>query len=272
MSKLPSLLVAPQPISDESSASWFYRLCNLHQRSARDILSAMDITRMSDPDIDLTEEHVRILIRGTQIPATSVAPLANTFVHIPRSARRLVLRHEAPDGTGTYAYCPQCLAEDEEPYLRIAWRVTHWDFCSTHRVKMCSQCWKCAGYLRAQRVAGRSHLTSLRFCAECNADLGMAAREDVSESCDVELALATQKAYVAAYLKGYFLMPPVQERLSLDFLIWCHRRSIPLMGVPTSQIGATQYALSQPARARWMAQLYRRFVRHLKKHAKNRKT
>lgn len=79
-------------------------------------------------------------------------------------------------------YCPQCLAEDEEPYFRTRWRVAALTFCPIHRICLHDRCSACdAPVIFHRRELGRPSTTdgsSLSLCYACHFDLRLAIRND----------------------------------------------------------------------------------------------
>ena len=75
-------------------------------------------------------------------------------------------------------YCPQCLAEDSEPYFRRFWRVGFYVRCHRHRLLMLDRCPECGSPVAVHRLtmghARRGQIPPLVRCFRCAADLRLA--------------------------------------------------------------------------------------------------
>lgn len=81
-------------------------------------------------------------------------------------------------------FCPQCLAEDEIPYFRKAWRVALYTFCPKHNIMMHDRCPECgAPVVFHRREMGRQEWKfdeKLSWCSHCGFDLSLANRLPVN--------------------------------------------------------------------------------------------
>lgn len=72
-------------------------------------------------------------------------------------------------------FCPQCLAEDKEPYFRTYWRVAVLTFCPMHALALLDRCPTCGGPIAFhRRELGRPEVTEagpLCICHACGFDL-----------------------------------------------------------------------------------------------------
>lgn len=82
-------------------------------------------------------------------------------------------------------FCPRCLAGDEEPYYRRAWRVALYTFCPRHDVMLLDRCPQCDnGVAFHRQELGRPDVTetaSLACCWYCGFDLSLASVEPVQK-------------------------------------------------------------------------------------------
>lgn len=62
-------------------------------------------------------------------------------------------------------YCPACLASDEVPYFRRAWRLALTAACSRHGSVLLDRCPQCDGHVMPHRA------TELHLCSACGFDL-----------------------------------------------------------------------------------------------------
>jgi len=225
-----SLMLAPAPISGESPSSWLHRLSLLHGRGVRTLLHSVGIRKMKDPDITLTSQQFGCLVRGTNVSESMVSHLAATYERLRDSKYRRLLRHD-DRSRPVYAFCPECLASDETPYLRVAWRFTHWDICPVHHIRMCYRCDGCEAPLLAMRPPQNVYLADLRRCSSCAHDLTLQTVDHLPDEqiCD---ALRIQTALANALLLGHCFIEGHPERVSLDFLmLWMRTGQIDGTGI-----------------------------------------
>lgn len=107
------------------------------------------------------------------------------ILHMASHLRWVVpIKHRHRLNTG-YAiqYCPQCLAEDETPYFRLAWRLALYTFCPKHRVMMADRCPYCGAPVAFHRIElgkpKRSDVDSLDCCWQCDKKLSSIATQPV---------------------------------------------------------------------------------------------
>ncbi|PPU93324.1 TniQ family protein [Xanthomonas oryzae pv. oryzae] len=100
-------------------------------------------------------------------------------------------------------YCPQCLADDEEPYFRTRWRVAALTFCAGHRLRLHDRCPACAApIVYHRRELGRPNVTEpglLCLCHACNFDLRKAERVGFLP---YEASIGTELTEIAAHVAG----------------------------------------------------------------------
>lgn len=100
-------------------------------------------------------------------------------------------------------FCPQCLAEDQEPYFRTRWRVAALTFCIRHRLCLHDQCPACgAPIVYHRRELGRPNVTEpdpLCLCHACSFDLRNAER---AVFLPYETSIETELAAMAAHVAG----------------------------------------------------------------------
>jgi len=81
------------------------------------------------------------------------------------------------------AFCPACLAEDEEPYFRLSWRVAFYTFCPYHDILMYDHCPNCSAPVVFQRTElGKYEVEEfepLCVCHRCSFDLRNAPQKPV---------------------------------------------------------------------------------------------
>jgi len=92
---------------------------------------------------------------------------------IMRWINPLVLHHRKHTGFGMQ-FCPLCLLEDNEPYFRIAWRLSLYTFCPVHQVMMEDRC-LCGASVNFHRIelgkANQFEPSTLDECYLCGQKL-----------------------------------------------------------------------------------------------------
>lgn len=66
-------------------------------------------------------------------------------------------------------YCPRCLATDENPHFRRAWRFGISVVCVTHGCRLVDGCWNCG---KPIELMAQRHAHHQPRCVECDAPLG----------------------------------------------------------------------------------------------------
>lgn len=107
------------------------------------------------------------------------------ILHMASNLRWVMpIKHRHRLNTG-YAiqYCSQCLAEDETPYFRLAWRLALYTFCPKHRVMMADRCSHCGAPVAFHRIElgkpKRSDVDTLDCCWQCDEKLSSIAIQPV---------------------------------------------------------------------------------------------
>lgn len=89
----------------------------------------------------------------------------------------LKMTHRIYRGFGMQ-YCPCCLAEDHEPYFRLAWRLGLYTFCPKHQTLLHDKCWNCGAPVAFHRIElGKPEIfdiTGLDECWQCGESLAKA--------------------------------------------------------------------------------------------------
>lgn len=90
--------------------------------------------------------------------------------------------HRLHNGYGLQ-YCPQCLAEDNEPYFRLQWRLALYTFCPKHRIQLADRCYHCGAEVEFHRLElgkpNQVEVDTLDCCWKCNKPLSNAPKESV---------------------------------------------------------------------------------------------
>jgi hypothetical protein len=202
----PSLLVVPEPIRGESPASWLYRLCHMHGVSHRTLLSAMNIKGLPDPDLAMKPEAYQALVLGTNVSTTTAWHLSWTYRQVSGKQYESLLLCDG-DGRPSYRFCPDCLASDPIPFLRVSWRFSDWKFCPTHRLKLATGCHECNAPLRATYKRQPDKRTekgwvAIRSCRDCGASLDRRPRSQPLPPENFPELLNAQKILTTALMHG----------------------------------------------------------------------
>ena len=221
MNHSSSIMIAPDPLPDESAASWIQRTCQLHGVTYKDLAASLGMKRCADPDLTATRKHLCRIAEGTGIPFKVIEPLADSFkaARIRPSIKQLLNF----DGKNpTYRFCPKCFVTDRIPYLRTSWRVKEWKICPDHRVKMLERCPACKAKIRAtEPCLGMSGETVLGIdhCAACRKPLATPS-ENYPEVWLSPTRLRIQQTFLSAAKRGVFVMNGYPDGLSVEFLLW----------------------------------------------------
>lgn len=134
----------PPPFPDETTTSWLRRLAAAYRIRTEDFLAwYVGLERGRVPDLDLTipnwVAHALAVGTGLEERRIQAMSLDDTASGVPIrfelfGARAcLLLGHDTIHGQLRQS-CSACLAEDAEPYLRRAWRLTSVVECPVHRI------------------------------------------------------------------------------------------------------------------------------------------
>lgn len=180
-------LVRPTPLEGESLSSWRQRLAWANGYRLFPVLD--ERTRRTDPDIKLSEREAGWIADLSMLPTDLIASM--TIEGTTPDADRLTRsRHPLwviPSRTyksprwGSM-FCPDCLAENDEPYFRLQWRMAYVVSCSKHQRWLLDRCPTCC---HAPWPTGSSVktvmspvYTSHAICWSCGYDLRQLANED----------------------------------------------------------------------------------------------
>lgn len=220
-----SLVTVPTPFLLESPASWFKRVCFLHNCSPFSMEKLFALNCLYDFDREASARRLDIMVAGTTVSKHVVWELARPFGYIrSRRSARTFLLYDA-DRLPFYRFCPECLRSDTVPYWRFTWRMRHVRLCPVHRCLLYSLCPRCRRPLAPWRrdFSGRLVLEradiACRFCTNCGADLAMfPLRVDIRPDDVVWRQVALQRVTVAAIIAGYFRLTGIEQRLPLRLL------------------------------------------------------
>ena len=178
-----------KPLSDELLSSWLVRLAHSHGLKVQTFCNLIfgnrlqvwnrDIDRLA-PEWLITELSDRTGATIKQVMETTLQSYQGIVYHRHRASgtlswiQSLRLHHRKFEGFGLQL-CPECLAQDKEPYFRKSWRVAFNTICTIHNCMLHDRCPDCgygvAFHRNDMRHAKYSATVSLKECHHCRFDL-----------------------------------------------------------------------------------------------------
>ena len=178
-----------KPLPDELLSSWLVRLAHSHGLKVQTFCNLIfgnrlqvwnrDIDRLA-PEWLITELSDRTGTDMGQVIATTLQSYQGVIYHRYRASgtlswiQSLKLHHRKFEGFGLQ-FCPECLAQDEEPYFRKAWRVAFNTICTAHNCILHDRCPDCgygvAFHRNDMRHAEYVATIALKECHHCGFDL-----------------------------------------------------------------------------------------------------
>ncbi|MGG1946416.1 TniQ family protein [Trinickia sp. NRRL B-1857] len=218
-----SILVAPQPIEDESPASWILRTCQTHSVKYQELLEHLGIPQCRDPDVCLPVDYLCRIGHGTRVAEKRLRSLGSVFKAVRELPELKALLIFDAGGRPAYRVCALCLSHDEVPYLRIQWRFKDWNYCPVHHIALTWQCPECRSSIIGTKVSlGHSpngDPSDISHCYHCGQPRARGSLAHSSATFD-DRELAAQNFLVSAVLHGYFLIEGFDRQVDLGFLLW----------------------------------------------------
>lgn len=182
--------VHPHPLPDELLSSWMIRLAHANGFKVHNFCAEFfgRNRQIWNRDIDhcaptwLTDALAsRTGVSSERIAQTTLRSLESwVFEHFNEKAMTrwilpLGVFHRVRRGHGQQ-YCPLCLAQDKEPYLRRSWRLALSVICTQHKVFLNDRCHECGAPLAPHRAdmierQGFPERTSMSRCYRCRSKL-----------------------------------------------------------------------------------------------------
>jgi transposase len=187
----PRLPARVTPLPEEALASWLLRFADPFGVSPEALL-------LGDGDADLATHPewwrkpdpllVAAVARGTGVSGGDVRSL--TFADWPDDGRddalperfsrqRFTVERPARQ-TRRIGVCPDCLAEDDIPYVRRTWTLGWLAACPTHGTVLVRACPECGKKLRLPALSSRDHFAPDR-CPHCASRLARASTRAAPE-------------------------------------------------------------------------------------------
>ncbi len=209
MATIAPFAFRPEPLPDELLSSWMlrtaagmlmkpYDFTHTYWRSKPPALTR-DIDRMAPANI------ITGMAEGTGIPLarayqTTLGGYAGSLfgeMNAQGFAPWIMpvgVRHRSRQSFGQQ-FCPKCLAEDERPYFRRAWRIATSSVCVRHEVVLADRCPDCGESVAAHRSP------RLDRCWKCECAL----RDAVTRVADPEV-LRLQAGFELAIKNGWAVL------------------------------------------------------------------
>ena len=169
------LLAKPSPIrgrsGPESLSSWLFRLAGANGfASYGELLDNAEIKLTPGVSLDVEPDRwglMDTLQRMSGIPRKQLIThaLDPALTAMTGSTGGISGRWMLPSRSSgsRFAFCPECLRDDEKIHWRSAWRLATTTFCVVHRRLLVDACWHCGAPL----LIGGSRTMSLARCENC---------------------------------------------------------------------------------------------------------
>ncbi|MBU3625521.1 TniQ family protein [Polynucleobacter sp. JS-Safj-400b-B2] len=178
-----------KPLPDELLSSWLVRLAHSHGLKVQTFCNLIFGNRLQVWNRDIDRLAPDWLIRGLsdrtgaaidQVMDTTLQSYQGIVYHRHRASgtlswiQSLRLHHRKFEGFGLQ-FCPECLAQDKEPYFRKSWRVAFNTVCTIHNCMLNDRCPYCGHGVAFHRNDMRRNqyvtTVSLKECHYCGIDL-----------------------------------------------------------------------------------------------------
>ncbi|KRR14176.1 TniQ family protein [Bradyrhizobium valentinum] len=187
----PPLHAFVAPLPDEALPSWLLRY-------AQPFAAAPDVLLLGDGERDLPKHPdwwrkpdpltVAALARRTGISSERVCSLSfadwpddgHADVMPERFSRQRFISERPSHQPRRIGVCPDCLAEDEAPYVRRTWTIGWLAACPTHGTVLVRTCPECGAKLRLPGLSSTAHFAPDR-CQRCAHRLARATRKLATE-------------------------------------------------------------------------------------------
>lgn len=228
------LFKTTKPLPHESVSSWLQRFGRAHAVTPHEVLSR--VCGIDEPlvdiDLELTPRETAHLAHFSHLDKKAFLlsdylfrPLRRKIIFPPQPKNPCQWLIERPSGTKPhFAFCPDCLRDDDVPYWRVEWRFRHWLVCPAHRCWLLDRCSHCGkrpdlcnpGLVRyAKRRRSVALPATLAQCMHCNRNLhaGEAIKPDRLEG---EYYVLRQKALLSTLVNEYCILRPSTKKWPVE--------------------------------------------------------
>src|ERR1700749_1042017 len=192
-----------KPKPDELLSSWLVRLAIAHGQKLHTFASITwppksiwnrDIDKSADADI-VRVISIKTATNIDRVWATTLVSYAGTIYEKhtrfgPASWIMPVGVYHRKRVQFGLQYCPDCLAEDKEPYFRRRWRLAFITICENHSRLLHDRCPRCGAAVNFHRDElgdfRKLAPTSMTLCYSCNFDLRDTVKDE-ARSCPVKI-------------------------------------------------------------------------------------
>lgn len=162
--------VHPPPLPDETLSSWLLRNARANASSLSSWLAALEGQYGDATSLDTTDDvpFWTRLAEGSGLAGGATAVRALTFVGVEErlhahAANRWLLSVSDRVSRPKHGFCVGCLAADQTPYLRRAWRMEWVRWCPIHACRLAWSC-RCNATLSPWRRPWDRLFTSCWYC------------------------------------------------------------------------------------------------------------
>lgn len=259
MTDIGSLHIIPSPFEDELPTSWVIRIAEMHAVTVSELFRAMMLRGASDPDIAFSRKHINRLTKGTLGDYGNAYANSELFRSLRKQSWLKVWLRKDSHGKSTVGFCPECLANDTEPYFRGVWRFRFWVLCDKHNRRMLDACTFCGAPVQLKpfifHAPWKGPGRRLATCRACTKPLHWAfpAEDEICQE-RASALIALQRVITAALIYGKYQLIGMSGWLPLEFL-----PSFLLRGV----VGANKETKQEldPILIRTIRSAKRRFIR-----------
>lgn len=221
----------PPPQADETLSSWLTRVTRGNGSSLSSWMAAFDGNYRDPATLDTVEDAPlwNRIARAAGLATGAEAIRDMTLLELeqrfqPHAASRWFLSLAERSEREGHGYCPVCLANDEDPYLRRAWRIEWARWCAVHQRPLERECRSCGAALAPWKAAWHRPFTQ---CWNCEQDLALHG-QPAQGSAEVPppfVLRATAEALVAAHGNG-----PAWREGSPFPAVWCLQKWVERLG------------------------------------------
>ena len=186
-------IASPEPLPDESRASWIQRVCGAHGYSMKRFCDCVGVgSNRIDWDFGVAAAYWRALAADCGYSTYCFERNDRDWVFIkqlhPHPTTPLII-----EGKPASKWCAACMVADATPYLRWYWRIAELRTCPYHDLELSTRCPWCQSYMNLSianlvpwgRLMGAANLAG---CASCGMPFLVDATTAPSKSLEREFS------------------------------------------------------------------------------------